>query len=69
MKKTILIFISILLVSTAHGQISDSITYITTLGSGITINEPSTTPFTWQIAGHYKVTERFSAVIGTGLSF
>ena len=69
MKKTILIFISILLVSTAHGQISDRLTYITTLGTGIPINEPSSTPFTWQIAGHYKVTERFSAGIGTGLSF
>lgn len=69
MKNNILIFISILLVSTVHGQISDRFTYIITLGTGIPINEPSSTPFTWQIAGHYKATERFSAGIGTGLSF
>ena len=29
----------------------------------------SAMPFTWQVSGHYKLTERFSAGIGTGLSF
>ena len=69
MKKIILILLSVLIASAMKGQISNRFTYITTIGTGIPMNEPSSTPFTWQVSGHYKLTERFSAGIGTGLSF
>ena len=51
MKKIILILLSVLIASAMKGQISNRFTYITTIGTGIPMNEPSSTPFTWQVSG------------------
>jgi len=69
MKKLILLSISVLIVASMKGQASDRFTYITTIGTGISMSKPSSTPFTWQVAGHYNFSNRLSAGIGTGLSF
>jgi hypothetical protein len=44
-------------------------TYTATIGTGISMNQPAYTPLTVQFLGHYPVSKRFSAGIGTGLSF
>lgn len=68
MKKIIFILLLFLANPIVKGQIADRFTYMTTIGTGISMDTPSITPFAWQVAGHYKLSERFSAGIGTGLS-
>ncbi|MDR0543906.1 MAG: hypothetical protein LBG30_00950 [Odoribacteraceae bacterium] len=48
-----------------HGK--SSISFATTIGTGLSI--PSSTSFSWQVLGYYKLTDRWSAGAGTGLSF
>lgn len=67
MKKATLILLLILLVQTAQGQ-TRRFSYAMTIGTGIALNEPSSTPFSWQVAGYYNIGSRFSAGIGTGVS-
>lgn len=65
------IFIVILLVATtaASGQArGNRFSYTTTIGTGIAINEPSYTPFHWQLSAHYNLNSRFAIGIGTGVS-
>ncbi len=40
-----------------------------TVGTGLSLTSPSSTPFTWQVLGYYYLTERWSLGAGTGLSF
>lgn len=68
MKKLILLFLSVLAVYTAQGQTKEHFTYSTTIGTGIPMSKPSSTPFTWQLSGHYNINNRFSVGAGTGLS-
>jgi len=54
----------------AHGPTADrNFIYAATIGTGISMSEPSHTPFTVHFLGHYRVGERFSAGVGSGLSF
>lgn len=53
----------------AKGQPADRFSYSTTLGTGIWLSTPASTPVNWQIAGYYNIGRRFSAGVGTGLSF
>ena len=70
MKKKIFIFVIPFVAFCAKGQTSERIfTYATTIGTGIAMNEPSATPFIWQVLGYYNINRRFSAEIGTGLSY
>jgi len=78
MKKTIFIFGFLLALCEAQvfaslcvkGQTSERIfTYAATIGTGISLNEPSCTPFAVQVLGYYRVGERFSAGAGSGFSF
>ena len=68
MKKTVLIIITVLAVSTVKAQITERLTFATSIGTGVSMNVPAITPFTWQVSGYYNLNERFSAGIGTGLS-
>lgn len=43
--------------------------YVATIGTGIPMSKPSPMPFTAQIKGYYNIGQRFSAGIGTGISF
>lgn len=47
----------------------ERISFATTVGSGISMNTPSSTPVTWQFLGYYNLTPRWSVGLGTGLSF
>ena len=42
--------------------------YAANIGTGIAMSEPSKVPLSLQFLGHYRITERFSAGLGTGLS-
>ena len=68
MKKIIFTFSLLLATHVAKGQTADRFTCLTTIGTGIPLNSPSSIPFCWHVAGHYKLSERLSAGIGTGLS-
>lgn len=43
--------------------------FATTIGTGLSVSVPSSTPATWQALGYYNLTERWSVGAGTGLSF
>lgn len=40
-----------------------------TIGTGLDMGKPSSTPFTWQILGYYKLSGKWSVGAGSGLSF
>ena len=68
MKKTVFIIITVLAVSGAKAQITEHLTFAASIGTGVAMNAPAFTPFTWLVSGYYNLNERFSAGIGTGLS-
>lgn len=45
------------------------LSFATTVGTGLSINTPSSTPFTWQLLGYYNLSERWAVGAGTGVSF
>jgi len=47
---------------------SKHFSYTTYIGTGLSMNQPSCTPFTWQIIGHYHINQRFTVGAGSGLS-
>lgn len=47
----------------------ERISFATTVGTGISMNVPSSTPVMWQALGYYNLTRRWSVGVGTGLSF
>ena len=51
------------------GQTAERFSYAAVIGTGIAMNEPAHTPFTVHVLGYYNISERFSAGVGTGLSF
>lgn len=67
MKKFIFLSMFALVAVAIKGQNKNPITYTTTIGTGIPMSEPSSTPFSWQISVHHKLTERFAIGAGTGL--
>ncbi len=71
MKQLIFIILLSLAVSGAKAQhvFKEKISFATTAGTGLSMSEPSCTPFTWQVLGYYSLTERWSVGAGTGLSF
>lgn len=69
MKKIIILFFAASTAITgAKAQRSERLSFATTIGTGIAINAPASTPFTWQMAGYYNFNSRLSAGVGTGLS-
>lgn len=41
----------------------------TSVGTGIDLSVPSATPVLWRVFGQYRIVERLSVGVGTGLSF
>lgn len=69
MKKTILlIIVSCTILTVKAQQRTDRIAFATSIGTGITMNEPASTPFTWQILGYYTINKRLFVGAGTGVS-
>lgn len=68
MKKIIFLIIVSCTVLTVKAQRTERIGFATSIGTGITISEPESTPFTWQVLGCYAINKRFSVGAGTGVS-
>ena len=65
-----IILLSIVVISVkAQTGSENKISYATTVGTGISMSTPSSTPFTWQVLGYYNLTKKWSLGAGTGLSF
>lgn len=69
MKKNILIIMLACTTLSVFGQAdSKKLSYTITVGTGMSMNEPSRVPFTMQATGRYSLTPHLSAGIGTGIS-
>lgn len=69
MKRFILITLLFAVLTGIHGQAQEKrIAYSTSIGTGIAMNEPACTPFTWQVSAHYHLDRRFAIGAGTGVS-
>lgn len=69
MKRSILIILLFALLTGIHGQAQEKrFAYSTYIGTGIAMNEPSCTPFTWQVSAHYNLNPHFAIGAGTGVS-
>ena len=67
---TIILCITFVSVKAQNNSSSERrVSFATTFGTGLSIDEPSTTPFTWQALGYYNITDRWAVGVGTGLSF
>lgn len=56
-------------IPTVTGQnIRDKISYTNHFGTGISMNQPSHTPFTWETMVHYPLGKRWKMGAGTGIS-
>ena len=69
MKKIIFLIMALCTIAGVKAQLVERLSFATTVGTGIAMSSPSSTPFTWQIVGHYHFNRRLSAGVGTGLSF
>jgi len=69
MKKAFVLLILFFAVNSVSAQQKDRISFGTDLGIGIPMSDPSYTPLEWQISGNYHFAKKWSAGIGTGLSF
>lgn len=54
---------------TADAEKRPRFSVLTTVGTGIALTEPASTPFVWQVAGYCRIGSRLFAGVGTGLSF
>lgn len=69
MKRFILITLLFAVLTGIHGQTQEKrFAYSTSIGTGIAMNEPACTPFTWQVSAHYHLDRRFAIGAGTGIS-
>lgn len=69
MKKIFLTLVVLFAVVTGvKAQDIKRFSFATTIGIGIPMSTPSSTPFEWQVLGYYNFNGRFSAGIGTGIS-
>lgn len=69
MKKIFLTLIVLFAVVTGvKAQNTDRFSFATTIGTGIPMSAPASTPFEWQVLGYYNLNGRFSAGIGIGVS-
>lgn len=70
MKKLIyLLAAALFATTTASAQTEPRLCGIVSVGSGIALSEPASTPVVVRVAGHYRVSKCFSAGVATGLSF
>ncbi len=65
----VLLFIHAIIMVKAQTTNENKISFATTVGTGLDMSKPSSTPFTWQVLGYYKLSGKWSVGAGTGLSF
>lgn len=69
MKKIFLTLIVLFTVfAGVKAQDNDRFSFATTIGTGIPMSTPASTPFELQVLGYYNFNHRFSAGVGTGVS-
>lgn len=68
MRKIIFLLIAVCTLTVAKAQEMKQFSFATTVGTGISMNSPSSTPFSWQILGYYNITPRWAVGAGTGVS-
>lgn len=71
MKKLIFLLAAAFVALSASAQTERTVprfSFSTSLGTGIAMSEPSSTPFLWRITGYYNVSRRFAVGAGTGVS-
>lgn len=68
MKKVIFLLIAACVFTVAKAQEMKQFSFATTVGTGIAMSRPSSTPFSWQILGYYNITPRWAVGAGTGVS-
>ena len=70
MKKFIFIFALLSFITVCADGQTDSrrLSYTTYIVTGFSMNQPSYTPFNWQIVSHYHISQRFAIGAGSGLS-
>ncbi len=62
MKRIVFVFIILSVSLCVEGQAGEQrFTYATTVGTGIAMSRPASTPLTWQLLGYYNITHRVSA--------
>ncbi len=69
MRKILLVLFFVITSITLNAQLPERLSFSTSIGTGISMNSPTSTPFTWQVLGHYEINNRFSAGLGSGISF
>lgn len=69
MRKIVFVLFFVITSITLNAQLPERLSFSTSIGTGISMNPPTSTPFTWQVLGHYEINNRFSAGIGSGISF
>lgn len=68
MKKLILILTAAVAATALSAQNGSRLSCSAALGTGVVLGEPASAPFVIRISGYYRVSPRFSAGAGTGLS-
>lgn len=68
MRKIVFALLLVITSVTLNAQLPERLSLSTSIGTGISMSAPASTPFTWQILGHYEINNRFSAGIGSGVS-
>lgn len=68
MKRIFLLLITVVAVTCTEAQPTERFSFATSVGTGIALSTPKSTPFEWQVLAYYRLNRRFSAGIGTGVS-
>lgn len=63
---TLVVFSAI--VAGVRAQDKHRFSFATTIGTGIPMSTPASTPVTWQALSYYNLTDRWAVGVGTGLS-
>lgn len=70
MKKIILTVATLwIAIAGVNAQTADRFSFATTIGTGLPMSSPASTPIAWQALGYYNLTDRWAVGVGTGLSF
>lgn len=69
MKKRMILLAALFAAVASHAQSVRRFSLATDFGTGIALSQPAPAPFLWRVTGYYNVGRRFSAGVGTGLSF
>lgn len=68
MKKILFTLIFVFTTVALNAQLPERLSLSTSIGTGIPMSAPASTPFSWQVLGHYEINKRLSTGIGTGIS-